>query len=94
MRQSALSWPDARVLTGDEATVTAVIGLASGVDVLHVAAHGRHAVDNPLFSGLELADGTLFGYDVDLIPACRTWSCSRPASSDARRCAGARRRSG
>lgn len=68
VRQSALSWPDARALTGDDATVAAVIGLASGVDVLHVAAHGRHAVDNPLFSGLELADGTLFGYDVDLIP--------------------------
>ena len=37
--------------------------------MLHVAAHGRHAADNPLFSGLELADGTLFGYDIDLIPS-------------------------
>ena len=36
--------------------------------MLHIAAHGRHAVDNPLFSGFELADGILFGYDVDLIP--------------------------
>ena len=43
-------------------------GLASRVDVLHIAAHGRHAADNPLFSGLELADGALFGYDIDLIP--------------------------
>ena len=42
--------------------------LASQVDVLHIAAHGRHAAENPLFSGLELADGTLFGYDIDLIP--------------------------
>ncbi|MET0296983.1 MAG: CHAT domain-containing protein, partial [Microbacterium sp.] len=33
-----------------------------------MAAHGRHAVDNPLFSGLELSDGALFGYDIDLIP--------------------------
>jgi CHAT domain-containing protein len=33
--------------------------------VLHVAAHGRHSADNPLFSGLELADGPWFGYDID-----------------------------
>jgi CHAT domain-containing protein len=46
-----------------------VTDLASRLDVLHIAAHGRHAVDNPLFSGLELADGTLFGYDIDLIPS-------------------------
>lgn len=42
--------------------------LAAETDLLHIAAHGRHAVDNPLFSGFELADGILFGYDVDLIP--------------------------
>ncbi|MFS0894904.1 CHAT domain-containing protein [Microbacterium sp. 179-I 3D3 NHS] len=58
----------ARILEGSDATVAAVTGLAADVDLLHIAAHGRHAVDNPLFSGFELADGTLFGYDVDLIP--------------------------
>jgi tetratricopeptide (TPR) repeat protein len=57
-----------RLLDGQDATVSAVTAIASDVDVLHIAAHGRHAVDNPLFSGFELADGTLFGYDVDLIP--------------------------
>ncbi|MEU4014079.1 CHAT domain-containing protein [Microbacterium sp. NPDC028030] len=56
------------VVTGATATVAAVTELAAGSDVLHIAAHGRHAVDNPLFSGFELADGILFGYDVDLIP--------------------------
>ena len=71
----------------------AVSDLAGRVDVLHIAAHGRHAVDNPLFSGLELVDGTLFGYDIDQMPDCRTWCCSRPARSAARRCAGARSRS-
>ena len=61
---------------------------------LHIAAHGRHAADNPLFSGLELADGALFGYDIDLIPRPRpAQSSSRHAKSAARRCAGARRRS-
>lgn len=62
------SWTDAAVLRGDAATVDGVTRAASDVDVLHIAAHGRHSVDNPMFSGLDLADGTLFGYDIDQIP--------------------------
>jgi hypothetical protein len=65
---AAEAWGDAAVLDGDRATAAAVTELAARVDVLHIAAHGRHAADNPLFSGLELADGALFGYDIDLIP--------------------------
>lgn len=61
------AWARSDVLRGDHATVADLTSLAAGVDVLHIAAHGRHAVDNPMFSGLELADGTLFGYDIDLI---------------------------
>lgn len=67
VRRAAGAWSDATILTGEEARVSAVTELAADVDVLHIAAHGRHAVDNPLFSGFELVDGTLFGYDVDLI---------------------------
>jgi len=66
--RAAAAWPRSTGLAGDGATVEAVIGLASRADVLHIAAHGRHSTGNPLFSGFELADGTLFGYDVDLIP--------------------------
>lgn len=65
---AAAVWGVASVLPVGEASVDRVTALASSVDVLHVAAHGRHAVDNPLFSGLQLADGTLFGYDIDLMP--------------------------
>lgn len=54
-------------LRGADATVDAVTALAGRVDLLHVAAHGRHAVDNALFSGFELVDGTLFGYDLDRV---------------------------
>ncbi|WP_136054448.1 CHAT domain-containing protein, partial [Microbacterium sp. K24] len=72
VRVAAAAWRrsdhDPQTLEGPDATVAAVTALAAEVDVLHIAAHGRHAVDNPLFSGFELADGTLFGYDVDLIP--------------------------
>ncbi|MEN0071336.1 MAG: CHAT domain-containing protein, partial [Propionicimonas sp.] len=48
--------------------VDAVASAARDADVLHISAHGRHALDNPLFSGLQLADGTLFGYDIDRMP--------------------------
>jgi hypothetical protein len=58
---AAASWDGARILRPDAADADAVTGLASHVDVLHIAAHGRHAAENPLFSGLELADGALFG---------------------------------
>ncbi len=64
-RTAAAAWRDAQVL--DPAQIAGVTRLAERSDVLHVAAHGRHAADNPMFSGLELADGTLFGYDIDLI---------------------------
>jgi tetratricopeptide (TPR) repeat protein len=58
-------WADAVALTGADASSGAVRSLAASVDVFHVAAHGRHSADNPLFSGLELADGPWYGYDID-----------------------------
>lgn len=64
---AATAWPASRSVIGAEATVDIVSALANDVDVLHVVAHGRHSADNPLFSGLELADGVLFGYDIDRI---------------------------
>ena len=57
------------MLTGDAATAAAVSELAARVDVLHVAAHGRHSAENPMFSGLELVDGPWFGYDIDQLRA-------------------------
>jgi tetratricopeptide (TPR) repeat protein len=66
---AARRWPDARVLAGGAATADAVSELAAGVDVLHVAAHGRHSAENPMFSGVELADGPWFGYDIDQLRA-------------------------
>jgi len=38
---------------------------AAEADLLHVAAHGRHEPDNPLLSHLDLADGPLFGYELE-----------------------------
>lgn len=66
IRRAASAWSAAEILPSsvDVADATA---LAARSDLLHVAAHGRHSADNPLFSGLEFADGILFGHDIDLI---------------------------
>jgi tetratricopeptide (TPR) repeat protein len=69
VRAAAAAWRDAPVLAGHDATAAAVSELAGQVDVLHIAAHGRHSAENPLFSGLELVDGPWFGYDIDQLPA-------------------------
>ncbi|SDJ44159.1 CHAT domain-containing protein [Frankineae bacterium MT45] len=56
-----------RAVVGAEANQDA---FASGMvesSVLHVAAHGRHQMDSPLFSSIRLADGPLFAYELDQI---------------------------
>jgi tetratricopeptide (TPR) repeat protein len=63
--RASAAWPRATVLTGERAVATQVANLAAKVDVLHLAGHGRHPGDNPLFSAVELADGPWFGYDID-----------------------------
>ena len=66
--RSAKAWPEldesTDLLSGSTATAAAVTALASRVDLLHVAAHGTHSADNPLFSGLELVGGPWFGHDI------------------------------
>jgi CHAT domain-containing protein len=64
---AAARWTGSVSLVGPEATADAVSRLAEGVQLLHVAAHGRHSADNPLFSAFELADGAWFGYDIDQV---------------------------
>jgi tetratricopeptide (TPR) repeat protein len=67
VKRAAQAWRSADVLVGEDVRAEPVGQLASQVDVFHVAAHGRHSADNPLFSGLELADGPWFGYDIDQV---------------------------
>ncbi len=63
--RAAAAWPRARVLRHGAATTSGVAELAEQVDLLHLAGHGRHTAENPLFSAIELADGPWFGYDLD-----------------------------
>ena len=66
--RAAAEWPSTDVLNGDDANAAKVAEVASRVDVLHLAGHGVHAGDHPLFSAVELADGPWFGHDIDLLP--------------------------
>jgi CHAT domain-containing protein len=36
--------------------------------IVHVAAHGQHQPENPLFSSIRLADGPVFAYELDQRP--------------------------
>jgi tetratricopeptide (TPR) repeat protein len=67
--RASKEWPGAQVLRGAEATAPRVSALAAEVDVLHLAGHGRHPGDNPMFSAVELVDGPWFGYDIDQLAA-------------------------
>ena len=68
VRRAAAAWRGATVLTGERAAADRVTALATEVDVLHLAGHGRHPGDNPLFSAIDLVDGPWFGYDIDQLP--------------------------
>lgn len=75
------AYPGAIQLTGGGATVERALRGLDGVDIAHIAAHGRVRSDNPLFSALDLADGPLTVYDLErlsatprlvLLPACQS----------------------
>ncbi|MDO5736281.1 MAG: CHAT domain-containing protein [Propionibacteriaceae bacterium] len=58
-------WVDAHQVPGESAGVAAAL---TRHDVLHVAAHGEHRADNPLFSSLRLHGGALFAHELERVP--------------------------
>ena len=56
--------PDACVLQGADATLESVRAHAGTARLLHLATHALYRADNPLFSGLQLADGWLLARDL------------------------------
>lgn len=54
-----------RQVTGAAATAAAFSGAMSQARIAHVAAHGVHQTENPLFSSVRLADGPLFAHELD-----------------------------
>lgn len=50
--------------TGERAARAQLSRALTSATVVHVAAHGSHMRQNPLFSSLQLADGPLFAYEI------------------------------
>jgi len=63
----AHSWPRCETLTGAQATGEAFLSAINGAQLVHVAAHGRHERESPLFSSIRLVDGPVVGYDLDRV---------------------------
>ena len=55
----------ARALVDSDATCEAVSVAVEQASVVHLAAHGTHEPDNPVFSSVLLADGPLFAHELD-----------------------------
>ena len=58
-------WPGSRVLAGVEGGRDELVSALASATVVHVAAHGQHHAENPLFSLIRLVDGPLFAYELD-----------------------------
>lgn len=59
------AWPGATAVTGATANCAATLAAFGSARVIHVAAHGRHEADNPLFSWVRMADGPLFAHELE-----------------------------
>ena len=65
VQRVAATWPGTRVFAGPAATGQAFAEDGPTATIAHLAAHGHHVAQNPLFSSLDLADGPLFAYELD-----------------------------
>ncbi len=57
------------LLAGEAATAARALELVGSCDLVHLACHGAYRHDNPLFSTLRLADGTLTVFDLERCPS-------------------------
>lgn len=64
-RAVAAAWPAAVAVTGAAADCATALAALGSARVVHVAAHGRHEADNPLFSWVRMADGPLFAHELE-----------------------------
>ncbi|HEU5271678.1 MAG TPA: CHAT domain-containing protein [Jatrophihabitans sp.] len=61
----AAIWSQASALAGADAHRAAVKSALAEARMVHLAAHGTHHAENPLFSSVRLADGPVFAYELD-----------------------------
>jgi tetratricopeptide (TPR) repeat protein len=61
----AAIWAPAAAVLGQQAHRAAVKAALAEARMVHLAAHGTHHAENPLFSSIRLADGPIFAYELD-----------------------------
>ncbi len=61
----AAVWPGAEVLVGPDASCADTAAAIRSAGVVHLATHGHHEADNPMFSWLRMADGPLFAHELE-----------------------------
>lgn len=59
------AWPSAQVRSGPDATTGTLLDAMASATVLHVAAHGVHQPENPLFSSIRMVDGPVFAHELE-----------------------------
>ncbi|HEY0775637.1 MAG TPA: CHAT domain-containing protein, partial [Nocardioidaceae bacterium] len=64
-RDVSATWAGGRLLAGVQAVTSSARAALAESDLLHVAAHGTHRAESPLFSSLRLNDGPLYAYELD-----------------------------
>lgn len=60
----AAVWPSAVAVHAKESTEVGLVQALRSRSVVHIAAHGEHEAENPLFSSVRLSDGVLFAHEL------------------------------
>ncbi|MGI8667596.1 MAG: CHAT domain-containing protein [Jatrophihabitans sp.] len=61
----AANWAGGTARVGPRADRAALKEALAGARLVHLATHGTHQAENPLFSSILLADGPVFAYELD-----------------------------
>lgn len=62
-RRVAELWRPCPVTVADPSSSAGLLGALRDADIVHVAAHGSHVSQSPLFSSVSLHDGPVFAYE-------------------------------
>jgi tetratricopeptide (TPR) repeat protein len=60
----AALWPSAEAVHAEQSTEAGLVQALRSRSVVHIAAHGEHQGQNPLFSSVRLSDGVLFAHEL------------------------------
>ncbi len=61
----ASTWRAGQAVSAEQSTAADLVAAFVAYDLVHVAAHGEHHAQNPLFSSLRLGDGPVFAHEIE-----------------------------